>query len=45
MCGWVGDEAAEELFFGDLFRVGEAEFGEEVLSVPYQHWGWVKSCF
>lgn len=29
--GWVADDGAEELFFGDLFEVGEAEFGEEFL--------------
>ena len=29
--GWIADDGAEELFFGDLFDVGEAEFGEEFL--------------
>lgn len=27
----VGDNGAEELLLGDLFDVGEAEFGEELL--------------
>ena len=26
------DDASEEFFFGDLFEVGEAEFGEQFLS-------------
>ncbi len=29
--GGVADDGAEEFFFGDLFEVGEAEFGEEFL--------------
>lgn len=29
--GWVADDGADELFFGDLLEVGEAEFGEEFL--------------
>ena len=28
---WIADDGANELFFGDLFEVGEAEFGEEFL--------------
>ena len=31
--GWVADYGAEEFFFGYLFEVGEAEFGEEFLSM------------
>lgn len=29
--GWVANYGPEELFFGNLFEVGEAEFGEEFL--------------
>jgi len=29
--GWVADDGAEKFLFGDLFEVGEAEFGEEFL--------------
>lgn len=29
--GRVADDGAEEFLFGDLFKVGEVEFGEEVL--------------
>ena len=29
--GWGADDGAQEFLFGDLFQVGEAEFGEEFL--------------
>ena len=29
---WVADDGAEEFFFGYLFEVGKAEFGEKFLN-------------
>lgn len=41
----IADDGAEEFLFGDLFEVGEAEFGEEFLVVAQicfeGGWGWV----
>ncbi len=31
--GWVTDDGAKEFFFGYLFEIGEAEFGEEFLAL------------
>lgn len=32
---WVADNGAEELFFGDLFEVGEAQFREKFLGAKF----------